>query len=151
MDYLIKQLQDFRLAAKTNGKEGRNNAIMNGMAAALSDKDIEDLAAYYASQKMKPGAPPKDVVNVASRLFQGGDEQRNIPACAACHGPRGNGMGLAKFPDISGQYTTYIKSQLENFRDDKRANDPNGMMRDLAKNLTDQDIDLLSKYVAGLH
>lgn len=150
-NYLIKQLQDYRLAAKTNGEQGRNNAVMNNMAANLSDQDIADLSAYFASQKMQPGATPKAVVSVGGRLFQGGDEQRNIPACAACHGPRGNGMGLAKFPDISGQQSAYIKAQLEYFRDDKRNNDPNGMMRDVSKNLTDRDIDILSKYVAGLH
>lgn len=60
-------------------------------------------------------------------------------------------MGLANFPDISGQHAAYIKAQLEKFRSGDRANDLNGMMRDIAKRLTDEDIEILSKYLGGLH
>ncbi|WP_438865119.1 c-type cytochrome [Neptunicella sp.] len=150
-EYIIKQLHEFRAASKSNGEEGRNDPVMNGMAAALSDQDIEDLAAYFSSQKAKPGATPENVIEVGRRLFQGGNSERGITACSACHGPRGNGMGLAKFPDISGQHSTYVKAQLEKFREGTRHNDPNGMMRDMAKHLSDKDIDILSKYVGGLH
>jgi len=149
--YLIKQLQEFRLASQTGGEEGRNNAVMNGMAAGLSDQDILDLSAWFASQKMTQGETPEDVVEAGQQLYTGGDIERGIAACVACHGPRGNGMGLAKFPDISGQHSDYIKSQLEQFRSGQRANDPNGMMRDIAMKLTDEDIRILSLYVAGLH
>lgn len=149
--YLAKQLREFRLASQTGGAEGRNNAVMNGMAAALSDQDILDLAAWYASQEAKPGSTPEDVVAAGERLYRGGDESRGLTACIACHGPTGNGMGLANFPDISGQTATYLKSQLEQFRSGERNNDLNGMMRDIAMKLTDEDIEILSKYLGGLH
>lgn len=149
--YLVKQLQDFQTASKTGGEEGRNNAVMNGMAAALSEQDMLDLAAFYADQKPNEGSSPEDSIAEGSALYQGGDLGRGITACIACHGPRGNGMGLANFPDISGQHPEYIKSQLEQFRSGQRANDPNGMMRDIAKKLTDADIQLLSDYLSGLH
>lgn len=149
--YLVKQLKDFKTAAETGGKEGRNNAVMNGMAAALSEQDMKDIAAWYASQEAKDGTTPEDVVEAGAKLYQGGDLERGITACIACHGPRGNGMGLAYFPDISGQHAAYIKSQLEQFKSGDRANDLNGMMRDIAKKLTDEDIDILSKYLGGLH
>ena len=150
-EYIIKQLNDFKLASQTGGAEGRNNAVMNGMAAGLSDQDMMDIAAFLLDQKPSEGTTPEDVIAVGEKLYRGGDNERGIAACIACHGPRGDGMGLAKFPDISGQHAAYVKSQLEAFRSGQRANDPNGMMQDIAKRLTDEDIDTLSKYLGGLH
>jgi len=149
--YIFKQLKEFKLGASTGGKEGRNNAVMAGMVAALSEQDMRDLAAYYASQTMKSGTTPEDVVEAGQKLFRGGDMQRGIAACIACHGPRGVGHSLANFPKISFQHAAYIKTQLESFRNGSRANDMNGMMRDVAKKLTDEDIEILSKYLGGLH
>ena len=149
--YLVKQLKEFRQAAQTGGAEGRNDPVMSAQAMALSDQDILDLAAYFSDQKEKQGTTPEDVVEAGAKLYRGGDTDRGITACIACHGPRGNGMGLANFPDISGQHAPYIKAQLEKFRSGDRANDLNGMMRDIAKRLTDEDIDILSKYMGGLH
>lgn len=149
--YIYKQLKEFKLGASTGGKEGRNNAVMAGMVAALSEQDMRDLAAYYASQTMKAGSTPEDVVEAGQKLFRAGDMQRGIAACIACHGPRGDGYSLANFPKISFQHAAYIKTQLESFRNGSRANDMNGMMRDVAKKLTDEDIEILSKYLGGLH
>tara|TARA_R110000772_G_scaffold96406_21_gene195041 strand:- start:6975 stop:7664 length:690 start_codon:yes stop_codon:yes gene_type:complete len=149
--YLVKQLKEFKLAAQTGGEEGRNNAVMNGMATALSEQDMQDIAAYYTSQTAKEGEAPEDVIEQGGKLYRGGDLERGITACTACHGPRGNGTSLSGFPDISGQHTTYLKAQLEAFRSGQRANSHNGMMEDIAKRLTDQDIDILSKYIAGLY
>lgn len=149
--YLAKQLTEFRLASRTGGAEGRNNAVMNGMAAALSDQDIADLAAYFASQRGTEGETGEEYITAGQQLYRGGDAERGITACIACHGPKGNGAGLAGFPDISGQHVEYTVSQLKLFREGKRANDANGMMRDIAKKLTDKDIEILANYVAGLH
>ncbi|MDP5032693.1 MAG: cytochrome c4 [Paraglaciecola sp.] len=150
-DYLVKQLKEFKLASQTGGKEGRNNAVMNGMAAALSEQDMYDIAAYFSSQKATPGEAPEDVIEAGQKLYRGGDTARGVTACIACHGPRGDGMSLAGFPDISGQHATYLKTQLEYFRSGERNNSHNGMMGDIAKRLTDQDIEVLSKYIAGLY
>ncbi len=150
-NYLVKQLKEFKLASQTGGEEGRNNAVMNGMAAPLSEQDMEDLAAYFSSQEASAGSTLEEYVEPGEKLYRGGDEERGITACIACHGPNGNGMQLAGFPDISGQHGAYIAAQLNAFKDGKRANDMNGMMRDIAKKLTDEDIAVLSNYVAGLH
>lgn len=150
-NYLVKQLTEFKLASQTGGKEGRNNAVMNGMAAALSEQDILDIAAYYASQTSSAGETPEDSVELGTKLYAGGDLERGITACIACHGPRGNGTSLSGFPDISGQHADYIKAQLKSFRSGDRANSLNGMMEDIAKKMTDKDIEVLSNYVAGLH
>lgn len=149
--YLAKQLHDYKLAAETGGEQGRANAIMQGQVASLSEQDIADLAAYFASQDPMQGSAPEDVVNAGQKLYLGGDEERGVTACVACHGPRGDGMALAVFPDISGQYPAYLKTQLEMFRSGERANDMNGMMRDVAAKLTDEDIELLSQYMSGLY
>ena len=150
-DYLAKQLTEFRLASQTGGAEGRNNAVMNGMAAALSDEDIQNLAAYFGSQELKVGETPENYVEAGQALYRGGDSARGIPACSACHGPDGSGMGLAGFPAVGGQHTDYIAAQLKAFKSGQRANDMNRMMRDIAMKLTDEDIEVLSNYLAGLH
>lgn len=149
--YLEKQLMDLRLGAKTNGKQGRYNPVMSSQAASLSDQDIADLAAFYASKTMKPNSTPEDSVALGQQLYRAGDAKRGIAACIACHGPRGEGMNLAGFPKISGQHHEYLKTQLEEFREGKRKNDPNGMMRDIAKQLTNEDIQALSNYLGGLN
>ena len=149
--YIYKQLKEFKLGMTSAGKEGRNNAVMAGMVAALSEQDMLDLAAFYASQTMKSGTTPEDVVAAGEKLFRAGDMNRGIAACIACHGPRGVGHSLANFPKISFQHAAYIKTQLEAFRAGTRANDMNGMMRDVAKKLTDEDIEIMSKYLGGLH
>ena len=124
---------------------------MNGFAAGLSEQDILDLAAYFSSQEMSAGETPEDMVEAGAALYRGGDAERGVTACIACHGPKGNGMELAGFPDVSGQHATYTKTQLEMFRSGGRANDLNGMMRDIAQRLTDEDIEILSHYLSGLH
>lgn len=149
--YLVKQLKEFKLASQTGGEEGRNNAVMNGQASQLSEQDMKDLAAYFGSQEKMSGETPEEYVEAGKALYRGGDEARGVTACIACHGPKGNGMGLAGFPDISGQHATYTATQLKAFRAGTRHNDMNGMMRDIAMKLTDKDIEVLSNYVAGLH
>jgi cytochrome c553 len=149
--YLYKQLQDYKTGMETAGKQGRNNSIMFGMVAALSDQDMKDLAAYFASQKMKAGTTPENVIERGEQLYRGGDADRGIAACIACHGPRGSGTSLGGFPKISFQHANYLKTTLQEFRDGKRGNDLNGMMQDIARKLTDEDIEVLSQYVGGLH
>lgn len=150
-NYLVKQLTEFKLASQTGGKEGRNNAVMNGMAAGLSEQDILDLSAYYSSQEATQGEASEDVIVQGNKLYVGGDLERGITACIACHGPKGNGTSLSGFPDISGQHSEYIATQLKAFRSGERTNSLNGMMADIAKRMTDEDIQVISSYVAGLH
>ncbi|HEU6456561.1 MAG TPA: cytochrome c, partial [Roseateles sp.] len=83
-EYLVKQLTEFKA-----GK--RKNAIMNGMAAPLSDEDIRNVAAFYAGKTAKPGfAKNKDTVALGEKIYRGGIAERNVPACAGCHGPTGS-------------------------------------------------------------
>jgi cytochrome c553 len=149
--YLEKQLREFKLGMTSGGKQGRVNAVMGGMAMVLSEQDMADLAAYYASLTTSYNTTPENIVEAGKVLYTAGDAERGLPACVACHGPRGNGTELSGFPKISGQHADYIKSQLQMFRDGARGNDMNAMMRDVAKKLTDEEIETLSQYVGGLH
>ncbi|MDX3775515.1 c-type cytochrome [Chromatiaceae bacterium AAb-1] len=149
--YLYKQLKEYKLGMESGGTAGRSNAVMFGMIATLSDQDMKDLAAYFGSQKMTAGTTPEEVIERGQQLYRGGDAERGIAACIACHGPRGSGSSLAMFPRIAFQHEAYLKTTLEEFRNGQRANDPNGMMQDIARKLTNEDIEVLSKYLGGLH
>ncbi|MGX9461779.1 c-type cytochrome [Shewanella sp. A14] len=149
-EYLEKQLKEFRSAAKTGGKEGRMDPIMIGMSMGLSDEDIADISAFFASQQ-KVVADVVDVPAIGEKLYKGGDAARGITACVACHGPEGNGAAAAGFPVVGGQHANYIKIQLNKFRDASRHNDLNGMMQDVAKKLSDADIEALSKYISSIN
>ncbi|GHA61432.1 c-type cytochrome [Photobacterium aphoticum] len=149
--YLEKQLKDFKLAMSSGGKQGRQDAVMGGMVMPLTEQDMADLAAYYASLPISDNTTPESSIALGQTLYRAGDAERGITACTACHGPRGNGTSLSGFPKISGQNAEYVKLQLEKFRDGQRANDMNAMMRAVAVKLTDDEITALSQYVGGLH
>lgn len=146
--YLTKQLIEFKLGFTSGGKEGRPNSVMGAMVMALSEQDMADLAAYYASQKQSPGTSTTN--DAGKKLYLGGDMSRGITACVACHGATGKGMDVAGFPSIGEQNGPYIKSQLESFRSGTRYNDKGGMMRNIAMKLDDNDINALTEYIASL-
>lgn len=151
VDYLVKQLADYKLAVTSSGAQGRSNAIMAGMAAALSATDMADLGAYFSSLPISGNTTPENVIAIAEPLYRFGDSDRGIAACISCHGPRGNGTSLSGFPKISGQNAQYIQLQLQAFRSSARNNDLNAMMRSAAVKLNDNEIEALSAYVGGLH
>ena len=147
-EYLHKQLGNFK--SQAGKKATRENAVMAGMVANLSDADMQNLAAYYASQKLKPAAAKdKELAAVGQRIYRGGNAATAVAACAGCHGPSGAGIP-AQYPRISGQFSEYIEAQLKAFRSGARANDPNGMMRAVAARMTDREIQSVAEYVAGL-
>lgn len=142
--YLVKQLADFKAATH------RNNPTMLGMVAALSMKDMQDLAAFYAAQKVKPSMADEKQVALGKAVYQGGNLASNVPACMGCHAPSGNGNPGAKFPALKGQHAKYTAQQLRDFRDGKRKNDAGKMMRNVAARMTNAEIDAVAQYIAGL-
>jgi len=137
------------LAAYKSGD--RKNALMNGQAMNLSAQDMQDLAAQYAAQSMKPGAGSEDSIEVAEPLYRGGDADRGLPACLACHGPAGGGNAAAGWPAIGGQHATYLATALKAYRSGERNASANGqMMTAVAQDLTDAEIEALAGYIAGL-
>ena len=144
-EYIIKQLTDFRSGARVD-------AAMTPMAKGIaSDDDIPHIAAYFASQKQKPGVADEKQVELGRALFKGGKMSSGVTACAACHGVTGEGNTKAKFPRISGQHSKYLVSQLKAFKSEARTNDPGKMMQNIAANMTDKDMNAVAEYISGLH
>jgi cytochrome c553 len=142
--YVEKQLGDF--------KAGRRlNAMMSGMAAPLSETDMADIAAYYATKARSGGFASEERVALGKSIYRGGNAERGVPACMACHGPTGAGDPLGAIPALSGQHAKYVATQLYAYRDGERSNDPKGMMRDVARWMTKDEIEAVSEYIAGLH
>jgi cytochrome c553 len=120
------------------------------MVASLSDADMKSLAAFYASQQVKPApAADKELAALGQKIWRGGNAATGVPACAGCHGPGGLGIP-AQYPRLSGQFSEYVTAQLKAFRDGARANDPNGMMRGVAARMTEREIRAVAEYAAGL-
>ncbi|PWK52865.1 c-type cytochrome [Pleionea mediterranea] len=143
-NYAEKQLHDFK-----SGE--RDNAVMAGQVANLSDEDMANIAAFYASLEPQFAAVPAKYIEQGERLYRAGDKATGIPACAACHGPKGRGLDSAAFAALGGQSPQYTIEQLKAFRDGTRANDANRMMRDIAAKLSDEQMEALAYYMVGLH
>jgi cytochrome c553 len=143
-DYMLKQIQDFRSGA-------RKHDLMLLMAKSIDDTDAADIAAYFASQtKMQgdgSGSNP-----TGKNLFISGDPSRNILPCASCHGVDGKGLDATgqNIPVIGGQDWHYLERQLLDWRSGERHNSAGGIMNNLARPLTDQEIQALTDYIAGL-
>jgi cytochrome c553 len=147
-EYLFRQLVHFK--PQGGRKAERENAVMAGMVAALSEDDMRNVAAYYASQKLKPAAAKdKDLAALGQRIYRGGVAASGVPACAGCHGPAGAGIP-SQYPRIAGQFPEYLEAQLKAFRAGTRANDYNGMMRGVTVRLNDREIQAVAEYAAGL-
>lgn len=156
--YLAKQLQDYKSGA-------RQDPTMSPMAQPLSEEDIQDLAAYYASQELTLGNADESLVEVGGRIWRGGNPATGVAACTACHGPAGSGNAPAVFPLLRGQHAQYTAAQLEKFRAAGRIdpnavqagaelpgrhNDPGRMMQNTARGMTDYEIRAVASYLQGL-
>jgi len=142
-DYLVKQMKDFKSGA-------RKDPIMAGMAAPLSSQDIQDIAAYYSNQKIKPGAAmSKALAEKGEKVYRGGNAKMGVSACMSCHGPSGHGIP-PRFPRVSGQKAAYTKKQMLAFKSGQRSNDGDVMTR-IAFRMSEAEIKAVSEYMAGLH
>ncbi|MFZ2987252.1 c-type cytochrome [Ideonella sp.] len=140
-EYLAKQLAEFK-----SGK--RANAIMSGFAATLSEADMKNVAAFYASKQAKPGAAKNpDTVLLGEKIYRGGIAAKQVPACASCHSPNGAGIP-AQYPRLAGQHGDYVETQMNGFRSGSRAN--SAQMTAIAARMSDKEIKAVSDYIAGL-
>jgi cytochrome c553 len=120
------------------------------MAAPLSDDDMKNVAAWFASQKAIPAkATDETKIALGQKLWRQGDFKKGVPACAGCHGPTGAGLP-AQYPKLAGQFPEYTEAQLKSFRLEERSNDPEKMMRMIAAKLSDVEIKAVADYAAGL-
>ena len=141
--YIVKQLTLF------HGGQ-RQNPLMSPMAAILSDQDMADLAAWFSSQTLRGGETDPSKVQLGRHVFRSGNVQKQVPACAGCHGPAGQGNAPAAYPSIQGQHATYVAAQLRAYKAGSRTTDPNQMMRNVAASLSEDEIDAVASYVQGL-
>jgi cytochrome c553 len=144
--YIVLQLESFK-----SGK--RQNPIMLGMATPLSEQDMHDIGAWFASQHPLPGVADQALVADGEKLYREGDTKRDIPACMACHSIDGSGNPGAMYPQLSSQHAQYIETQLKAWQngtswgDDAHAQ----IMPAIAKKLDAHDIAAVASYIEGLH
>ncbi|HEY7662626.1 MAG TPA: c-type cytochrome [Xanthobacteraceae bacterium] len=136
---IYKQLSDYRSGS-------RANPLMTGIAKALDEATLADVAAYYAAQPMRNPNPatladaPASIVH----LVELGDPSRNIPPCAACH--RAGAGGPIETPVLAEQVKEYLVLQLKMYAAGERRNDVYGRMRTIAAKLSPSEIDGLATY-----
>lgn len=143
-EYIVKQLSEFK-----SGQ--RQNAQMSPMASPLTEQDIENLAAYYASQKHKKLSADPEHIELGEKLYRAGNPKSGLPSCMACHGPTGAGNPAAKYPVLAGQHADYTVLQLKAFKTESRNNDVNSVMRIIAGKMTNAEIKAVASYIQGLH
>jgi cytochrome c553 len=145
--YLNKQLLDYTVRPGEK-KPARENAIMNGLAASLSDQDKRDVSAWFASQTAKPGtARSKETLELGQRIWRAGIAEKALPACSGCHNPAGLGIPN-QYPRLAGQHAEYTEATLKAFRDGTRRN--NLPMQQIAARLTDAEMRAVADYLQGL-
>lgn len=124
--YIVAALSDYRIGA-------RPHPTMKGQAASLSEQDVRDLAAFFASPE--PVKSPTSVPRTAPAAAQ---------VCTACHGVDGVGI-LPEYPTLAGQHRDYIEQALHAYRKGARQS---ALMNGFAATLTDADIQTLAEYFA---
>ncbi len=141
--YIVKQLKLFK-------DKVRVNPLMNPQAISLSDQDMQDLGAYFESQKPSKATASKEHVALGEKIYRGGNPATGVPACLSCHGPNGVGNPAAGFPRLSHQHSAYTEQRLKAYR--KGTNYPGAeIMAGVAKQMTDSQIKAVSEYIQGLH
>jgi cytochrome c553 len=139
--YTAKQLRNY--------KDGtRANAVMMGMVAALTEQDMNNIAAFLVKQEPSLGvAQSKDTIALGQSIYRGGIAAKGVPACAGCHSPTGVGIP-SQYPRLGGQWAEYSNAQLLAFREGTRKN--SSQMTTIASKLSDQEMKAVSDYIAGL-
>ncbi len=142
-EYIAAQLALFKSGT-------RDNVLMSPNASILSEQDMADLGAYYA--RLKPAGLEADpaIYQRGETLYRGGDTERGLPACIACHGPRGEGNGPAQYPALRAQHANYTVIQLQAYANGSRKFINNDIMHIVASKLSEEEMRALASYVQGL-
>ena len=139
--YIYKQLVNFTTPE-------RMNPIMTAFSSMMSDADKKNVAAFLGTQKQEPGeAKNKDTIALGQKIYRGGIAEKSVPACASCHGVAGGGIPV-QYPRVGGQHQDYAAAQLIAFRSAARKNSP--QMTAITKRMSDEEINAVADYIAGL-
>ena len=139
LSYLTIQLQVFRSQSRAN------QDVMNAMAQSLTDQDIADISAWFSSNKLKP--EPAEKNDLGQKIYRTGIPEKSVPACAACHGPKGEGNPTSVYPVLGGQYSSYISKNVHDFKAGERHNE---VMQAVANRLSDDEINAVADFASGL-
>jgi len=144
--YIVRQVDLFK-------SHKRNNPVMMGFVMALTEQDMHDIGAYFASKSSLPGVADAKLVARGEALYRGGDARLGVPACMACHGPDGRGNPGAVYPQLAGQWADYLTVKLKDFHNGTTwgDDDRSAVMPAVAKGLSDADIAAVASYIEGLH
>jgi cytochrome c553 len=144
--YLYKQLKDY-----ASGE--RQNDVMSPVAKALTDQQMEDVAAFYAAQQVPAEAPRAEpdslLLQRGAAISARGLPDRGVAACVNCHGPSGRGLPPS-FPYLAGQYAPYVELQFRFWKQGMRHNDPLGVMQHIAQQLSEDDVKAVAAYFASM-
>lgn len=140
-EYIAKQLELYK-----TGK--RANAIMQGMAAGLSDADMKALGTYYFSQRGKTAAVARDekMAKRGQQIYRIGIPEAKVPACSGCHGASGAGIPSA-YPKLAGQWPEYTLHELQSYASGERKN---AQMNAIAARMKVEDLQAVAEYIAGM-
>ena len=143
-----KQYTIHTLRAYQNGT--RVDAVMQAQVMALTEQDIEDIAAYYNAQTMQKKDYDYGLAKKGESLYRGGNASTGVAACIACHGPTGRGNPGAGYPSLAGQHAEYTEDALKGYTNTERKAGLNDMMQSLAPRLTAEEIEAVSEYIQAL-
>jgi len=135
-------------------EQKRNVPEMYPIVQGMSDQDLADIAAHFERQELKPGVADEQLVEAGEALYHAGNADTGVPACAACHGPSGNGVLGAHYPRVGGQHADYSAKRLRDYRNGVTSgeDDPySRIMVAVARDLSDEEIEAVSSYIEGLH
>lgn len=127
---------------------------MAGIVPGLSEQDIDDLAAFFASKTNNGGVADESLVELGQRVYRAGNAENGVPACMACHGPAGEGNPLSGYPALAGQHAVYTAKLLNRFRDGENWGEKDAsshVMNGVAARMTVDEIEAVSSYIQGLH
>jgi cytochrome c553 len=138
--YLAAQIKAFR--SKQRGDPEAHD-YMWGMATLLDDPMVAALSKYYAAQTPVEGTPGDAGLTAAGKtLYENGDPQKGVAACAGCHGK--DAEGAAVFPRLAGQHAAYIVRQLQVIQGQLRTSP---IMHGVIKNLQPSQMKALAVYL----
>ena len=142
--YLVKQLQAFKA-------KDRKEPLMVAPMVPLTEQDIYNLAAFFASQpKTKSAAPGDKLLELGQKIYRGGNKDTKAAACIACHGPSGLGNPAANYPTVNGQQAAYAKKQLMDFKRGTRNKGNAAIMRDIAIKMSEEEMEAVANYMQGM-
>ena len=151
-NYLERQVHDIK-----DGKRAWGQSVAMRVSpgvSTLTNDQIRDVAAYFATQAPKPGETnPKENAELGAQIYRGGLAAKKIPACMSCHGPNGAGVpgggsAILAFPRLGGQHKAYVVEQMKAFQSGQRKN---SIMADIANRMSEEELNAVGNFIQGLH